>query len=257
MTPHRGPALASQGASDGEGRATRRAAWSSSSSSSKQDGRTQQARLHGPRRPVLRGSGALLFILGALCTLRRGTCVPLGWRDLEDDGSVPPAHYPTKNLDLSKPRPMVDDANGGFEYEPDAGAFANQKRAPPHSRGGTGANPRQGKVESLYEERGRNPGEEEGGTDSEDVPVTSVWNVAFNTLLMAVASGFGAAPFFVVSHVNRKVCVSACLYLSVSSSVCVPLCISVSVCLPACLPACLSVCLCLCFSLSLSLSLSL
>jgi ZIP family zinc transporter len=56
-------------------------------------------------------------------------------------------------------------------------------------------------METLRAEGGRNPGEAE---IDNDFVATSVWSVAFNTILMAVASGFGAAPFFIVSHVNRK-----------------------------------------------------
>ena len=157
--------------------------------------------VHAPRRrTALRASGALLIGLVALSSLRMGACVPLGWRDLEDGDSVPPAHLPTKNIDLSKPLPLVDGSGLDGYAEDDFGDAPNQE-APPHSRGGRGSVPGRARAETLREEGGGNPGEAGG---AEDFVATSVWSVAFNTILMAVASGFGAAPFFIVSHVNRK-----------------------------------------------------
>jgi hypothetical protein len=139
-----------------------------------------------------------VLLAALVCSaLRIASAVPMGMRDLEDGDSVPPPHYGTKHLDLGKPRPVVGSGDAG---EDDFEELPNQERAPPRPR----AIPQPAQMQSLQEEDGfgRNPGEE--AAHGQEPQKSSVWAVAFNTLLMAVASGLGAAPFFFVSNVNRK-----------------------------------------------------
>jgi len=150
------------------------------------------------RRQWARGSrrsrGLLLAAL-VCSSIVLGTSVPMGARDLEH-GDVPPTHYNSKNLDLSQPRPVVNGQDGSEDEFED---LSHQKRAPPHPRIRTV--PRMAQMKTQQQLEGRNPGD---ASDSEDMVKTSVWTVAFNTLLMAVASGLGAAPFFIVNKVKRK-----------------------------------------------------
>ena len=148
-------------------------------------------------RTRARESRQVLLAALVYSALRIACAVPMGMRDLEDGDTVPPPHYGTKHLDLGKPRPVLGSGDAG---EDDLEELPNQKRAPPRPR----AIPQPAQMQSLQEEDGfgRNPGEE--AAHGQEPQKSSVWAVAFNTLLMAVASGLGAAPFFFVSNVNRK-----------------------------------------------------
>jgi hypothetical protein len=102
--------------------------------------------------------------------------VPMGMRETaHNDYQVPPAHYSAKNPDVAKP---------------------------PQPRAMSG----RAQTESLADEdSGRNPGEEaESLHDGLATVRPSVWSVASYTLMMALASGLGAAPFFIVEKVHRK-----------------------------------------------------
>ena len=155
------------------------------------------------RASTTRARVSRFVLLAALVgsTLRSAGSVPMGARDLEDGDTVPPPHYGSKNLDLSKARPLVSSGDvDEFDFgEP----LPNQKLAPSRPQGQIRAVPQIAQVQSLQEtDGGRNPGEE--GERGQESQKSSVWDVALNTLLMAVASGLGAAPFFFVSNVNRK-----------------------------------------------------
>jgi hypothetical protein len=155
------------------------------------------------RASTPRARASRFVLLAALVgsTLRSAGSVPMGARDLEDGDTVPPPHYGTKHLDLSKARPVVSSGDvDEFDFgEP----LPNQKLAPSRPQGQIRAVPQIAQVQSLLEtDGGRNPGEE--GERGQESQKSSVWAVALNTLLMAVASGLGAAPFFFVSNVNRK-----------------------------------------------------
>ena len=90
--------------------------------------------------------------------------------DYQDDQQVPPTHY-GRATDLTKPpRPRAVGRGAQTEWEPKTG--------------------------------GESSGQEGGGSRSGNG--TKGWSVALNTLLMALASGLGAAPFFVVEKVPRK-----------------------------------------------------
>ena len=81
--------------------------------------------------------------------------------DYQDDQQVPPTHY-GRATDLTKPpRPRAVGRGAQTEWEPKTG--------------------------------GESSGQEGGGSRSGNR--TKGWSVALNTLLMALASGLGAAPF--------------------------------------------------------------
>jgi hypothetical protein len=149
-----------------------------------------------------------LLVVVVCSMLRLGACVPMGAMDLKDVDTVPPVHYASKNFDLTNPQAIVDARDPDMEKDEDEKErdlfeeLSHRKRPPPHPRKFL---PDSGRIESLEQDgNGQNPGEAEGARDGDSKNRTSVSTVAFNTLLMAVASGLGAAPFFMVQSVNRK-----------------------------------------------------